>query len=146
MSVYSVKGKGWRYDFTQKGTRHTEAWFKTKKEAKEAEARKRQELKNPPPVETEAEKTETIPTDMAFLDLVNKRLDYVQAYKSHRYYVDHIYTARKLVSLAGIRCGEITLRMVQAYLIKRSKVQLLPPTRNCGISGPFSTLGSSRVW
>ena len=50
MSVYSVKGKGWRYDFTHKGTRHTEAWFKTKKEAKEAEAKKRQELKNPPPL------------------------------------------------------------------------------------------------
>ena len=44
MSVYSVKGKGWRYDFTQKGTRHTEAWFTTKKAAKEAEAKKRQEL------------------------------------------------------------------------------------------------------
>ncbi len=70
MSVYSVKGKGWRYDFTHKGTRHTEAWFKTKKEAKEAEARKRQELKNPPPV-TEAE---TTPTDMAFGEMVNRRL------------------------------------------------------------------------
>ena len=33
MSVYSVKGKGWRYDFTRKGARYTEAWFKTKKEA-----------------------------------------------------------------------------------------------------------------
>ena len=28
MSVYSVKGKGWRYDFTLKGIRYTEAWFK----------------------------------------------------------------------------------------------------------------------
>ena len=37
MSVYFVKGKGWRYDFTLKGTRHTEAWFKTKKEARKAE-------------------------------------------------------------------------------------------------------------
>ncbi len=25
MSVYSVKGKGWRYDFTLKGHRYTEA-------------------------------------------------------------------------------------------------------------------------
>jgi integrase len=118
MSVYSVKGKGWRYDFTQKGTRHTEAWFKTKKEAKEAEARKRQELKNPPPVEVE-----TTPTGMAFLDLVNKRLDFVQAYKSQKYYVDHIYTTRKLVrEWPNLMSGEITLQMVQAYLIKRSKV------------------------
>ena len=38
MSVYSVKGKGWRYDFTQKGKRCTKAWFKTKTEAKQAVA------------------------------------------------------------------------------------------------------------
>lgn len=122
MSVYSEKGKGkrWRYDFTHQGTRHTEAWFKTKKAAKEAEARKRQELKNPPPVEAEAE---TIPTDMAFLDLLNRRLDYVRAYKSQKYYVDHIYTARKLVKeWRHLKCTEITLLMVQGYLIKRAKV------------------------
>jgi integrase len=119
MSVYSVKGKGWRYDFTQKGTRYTEAWFTTKKEAKEAEARKRQELKNPAP----AAEMETTPTDMAFLDLVNKRLDFIQAYKSQKYYVDHIYATRKLVrEWRNLRSGEITLQMVQAYLIKRSKV------------------------
>jgi hypothetical protein len=69
MSVYSVKGKGWRYDFVLKGIRHTEAWFKTKKEAKEAEARKREELKNPPV--TEMKTAGPTPTDMAFLDLVN---------------------------------------------------------------------------
>ena len=39
MSVYFVKGKGWRYDFTLNGTRQTEAWFTTKKEAKQAEAK-----------------------------------------------------------------------------------------------------------
>ena len=118
MSVYSVKDKGWRYDFTQKGIRHTEAWFTTKKAAKEAEAKRRQELKNPTPVEVE-----TIPTGMAFLDLVNKRLDFVQAYKSQKYYVDHIYTTRKLVKeWRNLMSGEITLQMVQAYLIKRSKV------------------------
>ena len=59
MSVYSVTGKGWRYDFTHKGVRHTEAWFKTKKEALRAEAQKREEVLNPPVV---AEAT----TDMGF--------------------------------------------------------------------------------
>ena len=34
MSVYSKKGKGWRYDFMLNGQRYTEAWFKTKKAAK----------------------------------------------------------------------------------------------------------------
>ncbi len=65
MSIYLVKGKGWRYDFTLNGTRHTEAWFKTKTEAKQAEAKRKEELKNP------AVQTET-PTDMGFLELVNK--------------------------------------------------------------------------
>ena len=49
MSVYFVKGKGWRYDFTLKGTRYTEAWFETKRAAKQAEAEKRKEIKNPTP-------------------------------------------------------------------------------------------------
>ena len=48
MSVYSVKGRGWRFDFTLKGIRYSGAWFKTKREAKEAEEKKRLELKNPP--------------------------------------------------------------------------------------------------
>ena len=44
MSVYLVKGKGWRYDFTMKGVRHTESWFRTKREALTAEAEKRKEV------------------------------------------------------------------------------------------------------
>jgi hypothetical protein len=75
MSIYSVKGKGWRYDFTLKGIRYTEAWFKTKTEAKQAEAEKRKGLKNPKPVREEM-------TDITFLDLVNLRLDHVKAYNS----------------------------------------------------------------
>ena len=41
MSVYFVKGKGWRYDFTLNGTRHTETWFKTKKEARKSRSTKK---------------------------------------------------------------------------------------------------------
>lgn len=115
MSIYSVKGKGWRYDFTINGIRHTEAWFKTKTEANRAEAKKREEVKNPKPqVET--------PTDMAFLDLVNLRLDYVKAYNSERHYTDHIYLARRWVEKWGkLKCSEITSVMVQNFLIKRSQ-------------------------
>ena len=91
------------------------AWFKTKKEAKEPEAGKRHDLKNPPlAVE--------IPTDMAFLDLVNLRLDYVKAYKCNSYYLEHVYLAKRLVKLwQRLNCGEITPQMVQGYLIQRGK-------------------------
>jgi len=90
MSVYLVKGKGWRYDFTLKGTRHTEAWFKTKAHAKQAEAKRKEVIKNPEPL------TET-PTDMAFLELVNKRLDHVKAYNSLAHYRDSVSLSKKWV-------------------------------------------------
>jgi integrase len=123
MSVYSVKGKGWRYDFTQKGTRHTEAWFNTKKEAREAEARKRQELKNPQPVETAVGKAETIPTDMAFLELVNKRLDYVKAYHSERHFQDYLYYARRWVKKWGkLSRSDLTTELVEKYVLARRKI------------------------
>jgi integrase len=116
MSQYLVKGQGWRVDFTHKGLRYTEVWFKTKAEAKQAEAKKREELRNPLSV------VET-PTDMAFWELVNLRLDYVKAYKSRKYYMDNIYTARRFVKeWRNFSCSTITLQMVQRYLIKRARV------------------------
>jgi len=65
MSTYFKKGKGWRYDFTLKGERCTKSGFKTMAEARQAEAKRREELRNPPPA------VETL-TDMAFLELVNR--------------------------------------------------------------------------
>ena len=115
MSIYSVKGKGWRYDFTLNGTRHTETWFKTKTEAKKAEATRKEELNNPV-VQTLS------PTDMVFLELVNKRLDFVKAYKSAKYYVDHHYLAKRWVRLWGkMACSKITTDMVQHFIISRAK-------------------------
>ena len=124
MSVYSVKGKGWRYDFTQKGIRYTEAWFKTKREAKEAEARRREELKNPAtakePVKPELEKT---PTDMAFLELVNRRLDHVKAYNSLSYYQTYVVLARGWVKRWGaLTCNQITGEVVERFILERKQV------------------------
>ena len=122
MSVYSVKGKGWRFDFTQKGTRHTEAWFKTKKDAKEAEARKREELKNPKAMEAKAV-SETTPTDMVFLDLVNNRLDYVKAYHSERHFQDYLYYARRWVRKWGkLSPNDLTTELVERYILERRKI------------------------
>jgi integrase len=124
MSVYFNKGKGWRYDFTLKGKRHTLTWFKTKVEARQAEARKREELENPPPAVT-------TPTDMAFLELVNLRLDYVQAYKCKSYYLEHVYLAKKLAKMwRDLNCGDITSQMVQGYLIRRRKVSPFAANRD----------------
>jgi integrase len=116
MSCYFVKGKGWRVDFIHKGVRHTLTWFKTKNDAKQAMAKARKEANNP----IRPSSTEAIPTDMPFLELVNRRLDYVKAYNSERHYTDHIYLAKRWVKLWGmLNCSEITGDMIQNYLLKR---------------------------
>jgi len=59
---------------------------------------------------------------MAFLDLVNKRLDYVKAYHSESHYVDHFYMAKRWVkSWKRFSCKEITPDMIQTFLYKRNK-------------------------
>lgn len=115
MSTYFVKNKGWRYEFTVKGIRYTESGFKTKREANKAKAARREEVKNPRPVQEK-------PTDISFLDLVNLRLDHLKAYNSPKHYRDHLYSARKWVERWGqLDCSELTPGMVQAFLIKRQR-------------------------
>ena len=121
--AYFVKGKGHRYDFTMKGERYTEAWFKTKREAQQAEARKREELKNPKP---EAEET---PTDITFLDLVNLRLDYVKAYNVKGHYENYLYMARKWIGKWGNRrCDGVTEEEIYRFLLGRRRTS--PATAN----------------
>ena len=120
MSVYFIKGKGWRYDFTLQGIRQTEAWFKTKTEAKQAEAKRREAIAHPTTEQMEVEKT---PTDIGFLELVNKRLDYVKAYNADSHYETHLYLARRWIKRWGdLFCSQITQEMVQEYLLERRKV------------------------
>ena len=117
MSVYSIKGKGWRYDFTLAGQRYTEAWFKTKRKALDAEATKRKELNEPPPRETQT------PTDMGFLDLVNLRLDHLKAYKSNKHFVESLYRARRWIRQWGaMNCSEMTQTIVERFILERSQV------------------------
>lgn len=116
MSVYSQKGKGWRYDFTRQGTRYTEAWFKTKAAARKAEAEKREELEHPQMgVETQ--------TGMGFLELVNRRLDHVKAYNSDKYYLNKSYYAKTWVKRWGdLPVSQVTPEMVENFILERSKV------------------------
>ncbi len=116
MSVYLVKGKGWRYDFTLQGIRYTEAWFKTKTEAKQAEARKKEEIKNPKP------EPET-PIDMGFLELVNLRLDHVKVYNSDDHFKDVLYHSRRWIKKwNGLTCRDISNDMIETHVIRRSEV------------------------
>jgi integrase len=114
MSVYFKKGKGWRYDFTLDGQRYTKSWFKTKAEARQAEAQKREEIKNPPPVET-------TPTDMAFSAMANEYLDYAKRKFAEKTYKYKVYVYQQFLAFAGDRLSrEITIQLIEAYLRTRS--------------------------
>jgi integrase len=116
MSVYFVKRRGWRYDFTLKRTRYTHAWFETKKEALRAEAKRKEEIKHPRP-------TMISQTDMAFLELVNRKLDHVRAYNSESHYRDFFYNARRWIKKWGkLKCSQISQEMVQAFIFERNLV------------------------
>jgi site-specific recombinase XerD len=87
-----------------------------KTEAKQAEAEKRKELKNPKPVREEM-------TDITFLDLVNLRLDHVKTYNSANHYRDVLYHARRWVKeWEELPCKAILSDMIERFLIKRNEV------------------------
>jgi integrase len=116
MSVYFKRGKGWRYDFTLNGSRHTGPWLRTKQEARQAEARKREVIEKPP-------EERQIPTDMGFLELVNRRLDFVRTYNSEKHYSDYRCYARRWVKQWGkLKCEQISRDRIQTYITKRARV------------------------
>ena len=116
MSAYFIPKKGWRFDFTLTGTRYTGSWFKTKTEAKNAESKKREEVKNP-----KAE--EKTPTGMGFLELVNNRLDHIKAYNSESHYRDHVYMAKRWLNAWGrMDCDSISREQIKSFVLKRSRI------------------------
>ena len=120
MSLYSVKGKGWRYDFTLRGQRYTAAWFKTKAEARQAEARRREEVLALPP-EPATTGMVTAPTDMAFSMLANDYLDYAQRKFAGKTYAYKAYVYREFLAFTeDIKVKEITISIIDAYLRTRN--------------------------
>lgn len=140
MSSYFKKGKGWRYDFTLKGIRYTETWFKTKKEARQAEAAKREELQNPVPVQENK-------TDMGFLELVNLRLDYVKAYNTSMHYQDHCYTCKKWIARWGkLSCREISSQMIERFILERNKVSAITANKEIRFLRALFNFGKKKKW
>lgn len=138
MSIYSVKGKGWRYDFTHKGIRYTETWFKTKTAARKAEAKKLEELTNPVP------KPE-IPIDTDFLTLINMRLDYVKQYNSEEHFRQtHGHARRWMKEWKRLLCSEITSTMIEQYIIRRSKVSAYTANKDLRLLRALFTYGIKR--
>ena len=138
MSTYSKQGKGWRYDFTLKGERYTQAWFPTKTEANQAEAEKRKEVKEP--------KTQT-PTDIDFLELVNKRLDHVKAYNSEQHYAELRSRAKRWVEEWGhMTCREVNQDMIQQFVLERSTVSPYTANKEISCLRTLFNFGKKRKW
>ncbi len=143
MSVYFVREKKkWRYDFMKKGQRYSECIFKSKKDAKRAEAKRREEVENP-----ELQMVTEDPTDMGFFELTNFWLDNLKEYRSERHYQDAIYFAKRWCSnWKEVQCNEMTMEDIQKYLLKRKKdvspisankdLRLLRSLFNFGIKPP----------
>ena len=140
MSIYLIKGKGWRYDFLLKGERHTQAWFKTKTMAKQAEAERRKEVQQP-------QKETQIPTDMDFLELVNRRLDYINAYNSAQHYAEHRSRAKRWVRMwKGKKTNEITREEVEFFLLQRKKVSAHTANKELRRLRAMFNFGKKRGW
>lgn len=141
MSIYSVKGKGWRYDFILQGKRYTSNFFKTKTEAQMAETKRKEEILRPEQTIIQA------PTDMDFLELVNQRLDHVKAYNSERHYQDHIYLARKWIKeWKEITCNQVNRDKIQNYLLKRAQVSPYAANKDLRYLRALFNFGVSRGW
>jgi len=112
MSVYfNQKRKYYEYYFRYKKKRYRERGFTRKRDALEAEANKKKEVKKP------KREQETV-TDMDFLTLLNHRLDYLQAYRTKKHYEDNLYMARRwLKKWKGKTVHQITPLMISRYLI-----------------------------
>lgn len=118
MGCYFKKGKGWRYDFIHRGNRFTGAWFRTKADAMREMAQKKEEVTTP----RKNQEAQEAQTDMDFLEVINRRLDYVKAYHSATHYRDYVYMAKRWAHLWGhLKCDQITQDMVEQYLCKRQK-------------------------
>ena len=143
MSIYFQKGRGWKHDFTLNGRRYTSRYFKTKREAKQAELQRKEEILNPAPEKP----VEITPTDMAFFDLVNRRLDHVKAYNSESYYQTYQVSARRWVrQWEGLTCSEISRDMVERFILDRSKVSAFTANKEIRYLKATFNFGKNKGW
>jgi integrase len=140
MSVYLVRGKGWRYDFILKGVRFTGAWFETKNKAKQAEAKRKEEILNP-------KREKGTPIGMGFLDLVNRRLDHVKTYNSVSHYKDHVYMAKRWVREWNDKSSDkISTDEIQAFVLRRARISAYTANKELRYLRALFNFGVKRRW
>lgn len=118
MSVFKVKDLGYRFEFQMNKQRYTSKYFEKKKNAIEAEAKLKEEVKSV------ARNANTTMTDITFYELLQLRLDYLKAKGADRgkYYNDNRYMGKRWVKeWKDLLCTQITAIMIQKFLNKRKE-------------------------
>ncbi|MGA1864978.1 MAG: tyrosine-type recombinase/integrase [bacterium] len=84
---------------------------------------------------------------MDFLELVNRRLDYVKVYNSVRHYRDYVYFAKKWIKeWVRLNCKDISVDMIQTYIIKRSRVSAYTANKDLRHLRALFNFGIKRGW
>ncbi len=126
-----------------KGMETKRPYIQTKREAKLVEIQKPEEILNPPPERP----TETTPTDMDFLDLVNRRLDHVEAYNSESYYLTYQVSARRWIrQWKGLTCSQISRDMVECFILERSSVSVFTANKEIRYLKATFNFGKKKGW
>lgn len=129
MSIYSVKGKGFRYDFMLKGEEVHGSMVQNEKGRSGSRGKKKggagkSKTGNGGAV---TERTSSIgdrgdQNRHNLLDLVNLRLDFISTYKTPSYYDDNRYLFKRLVRRWGrMSVDKITGMEVQKFILERAK-------------------------
>lgn len=116
MTIYKIKGKGYRFEFQVNKKEYSSKFFEKKKDAIEAETKLKKEVKKA------AKNTNTTTTDITFYELLQLRLDYLKAKGPERekYYNDNRYMGKRWVKeWKDLPCTQITAIMIQKFLNKR---------------------------
>ncbi len=90
--------------------------------------------------------TET-PTDIDFLELVNKRLDHIQVYNSASHYRDAVFLARHwLKEWDGLKSSEISGHDVEQFMIKKAKTSRYVANQSLRHLKALFNFGMKRKW
>ncbi len=106
------ESKGWRYRFQYVGVKYNRAWFKTKAEARAAEAVHKAALRQATTAKTRI--------GMVFSELANEYLDYATRQFAVKTYKYKSYVFRSFMAVVGdIPVSQISISLLESYLRTR---------------------------
>jgi integrase len=129
MAVYRHRDK-WKYDFLKHGRRHRKGGFESKKEAVEAEAKARANLKR---------------TNTDFLRLCESRLEELAAKRTSKHFKENKALIEKLILRWGNQ-KEVTREDVEKYLNEISRESKQKANKHLRLTRALFSHGIEREW